>query len=199
MVTHKHTNKYKTLKKVITNLINYTLTLLLLLILAINISGLYQKFLLKQTPVILGYSAAVVLTGSMEDEIMAGDIIITRLESKYCVNDIITFKIDNPKYNGNTVTHRIVEETKDDNGNNAFITKGDANNIVDEDLVYNDDIIGKVVKIIPNGGKIINTLKTPEGLASISLIVFVVYGLYSIIFNKKEREANERYKENNEE
>lgn len=73
-------------------------------------------------------------TGSMEDEIDAGDYILVSKHGKYKVGDIVTFQ----RY-GNFVTHRIVEKSGD-----RVVTKGDANNIEDESISVND-IVGKVV------------------------------------------------------
>ncbi len=73
-------------------------------------------------------------TGSMEDGIHVGDYILVSKEGEYRVGDIVTFK----KY-GNFVTHRIVEKNGD-----RVVTKGDANNIEDDEISVND-IVGKVV------------------------------------------------------
>jgi len=79
----------------------------------------------NETPSVFGYGAAVVKTGSMEDAIMAGDLIFIKnvdpdtLE----VDDIITFwKPDaDPAI---TVTHRIVGILETPDGR-LFTTRGD--------------------------------------------------------------------------
>ncbi len=75
-----------------------------------------------------------VQTGSMEDGIHVGDYILSVKNDNYEVGDVVTYK-----YDGFYVTHRIVsiEDEK-------VITKGDANNIVDDEIIVND-IVGKVV------------------------------------------------------
>ena len=75
-----------------------------------------------------------VKTGSMEDGIHTGDYILIFKKKTYKVGDVVTFKKD-----GYYVTHRIVKK----NGNKV-ITKGDANNIEDEEININS-IIGKVI------------------------------------------------------
>ena len=75
-----------------------------------------------------------VKTGSMEDGIHAGDYILIYKKSTYRVGDIVTFKKD-----GYHVTHRIIKK----NGSKV-VTKGDANNIEDEEININS-IIGKVI------------------------------------------------------
>lgn len=161
-------------------IINIVITALLIIIIALNISCIYQKFVLKQTPIIFGYSFAIVMSGSMEEEISVDDMIITQKQDNYNIGDIITFKVNNPKYNNNTVTHRIIEKTKDNN-KVGFITKGDANNIEDEDIVYNENIVGKVIKIVPNVGITLDYVKTPEGMISILMVILIIYELIVII------------------
>ena len=75
-----------------------------------------------------------VKTGSMEDGIHVGDYILIVKRNNYKVGDIVTYT-KKDYY----VTHRIVEK----NGNKV-ITKGDANNIVDEEITASD-IVGKVI------------------------------------------------------
>ena len=75
-------------------------------------------------------------TGSMEDGIHAGDYILVLKKKEYKLGDVVTYKID-----GGFITHRIVEKNGD-----VIITKGDANNIEDEEITV-DNIVGKVVYI----------------------------------------------------
>ncbi len=73
-------------------------------------------------------------TGSMENIIHSGDYILLYKDNDYHVNDIVTYQTDNY-----TVTHRII---KMENG--KVTTMGDANNIVDDEVDYNQ-IEGKVI------------------------------------------------------
>lgn len=75
-----------------------------------------------------------VKTGSMEDGIHVGDYILIVKKNNYKVGDIVTYTKEDYY-----VTHRIVEK----NGNKV-ITKGDANNVVDEEINVSD-IVGKVI------------------------------------------------------
>ena len=75
-----------------------------------------------------------VKTGSMEDGIHVGDYILIVKRNNYKVGDIVTYTKEDYY-----VTHRIVEK----NGNKV-ITKGDANNVVDEEINVSD-IVGKVI------------------------------------------------------
>ena len=114
-----------------------------------------------------------VKTGSMEDGIHTGDYILIVKKKTYKVGDIVTFK--KGEY---FVTHRIVKK----NGN-IIVTKGDANNIEDEEININS-IIGEVVY----AGGIINYLINYKFfIAGFLLILYLI----SWLFNKKKQEKKE--------
>lgn len=81
-------------------------------------------------------SVLQVSSGSMENELNIGDIILIKEFDKYNVNDIITYNVDNEYL----VTHRIIEER-----NGSFTTKGDNNNTSDSKSVSKENIEGKVI------------------------------------------------------
>lgn len=85
---------------------------------------------------IFGIGVLEIQSGSMETELSVGDIIIVKECENYEVNDIVTYKV-NDNY---LVTHRIIER----NGNN-FVTKGDSNNVADNEKVSKDKIEGKMI------------------------------------------------------
>ncbi|MEI6690369.1 MAG: signal peptidase I [bacterium] len=97
----------------------------------------------------------VVQSGSMEPSIMTGDVVVTKAYTDYTKNDVITFA---SKTLG-IVTHRVVKHE-----NNIFVTKGDANRVIDNDQTSNAQIIGKVVLVVPMLGKLIVFGRSPIGL-----------------------------------
>ena len=88
--------------------------------------------------VILRFTNNVLLynveTGSMENNIHAGDYILIFKKNDYNIGDVVTYRKDNY-----FITHRIIEKDS-----NTFVTKGDANNVPDE-MINIDDIMGKVL------------------------------------------------------
>lgn len=86
----------------------------------------------------------------MEPNIKRGDIAIIKevSEDKLKNNDIISFVVD-----GNTITHRIVDIEEID-GKLFYTTKGDANNINDDEKITYENIVGKYIGKIPVVGKI---------------------------------------------
>lgn len=119
-----------------------------------------------------GYRSYLVQSGSMEPAIMTGDIIISRGQNNYLLNDVVTFRDIDQR----VVTHRIVEIDQKDGGIN-FFTKGDANRSQDFDTISPSQIIGKVVFIVPKLGYLVAFSKSLPGIIILILIpaaLFVV-------------------------
>ncbi len=111
-------------------------------------------------PTLLGCSAAVVASGSMEPALAVGDLIVNRAQSEYAVGDIITFSSGS-----SLTTHRIVAQAPE-----GYATRGDANNAVDPEPAAPEAVVGRVVARIPRLGSALARLRTPLGL---TLLVFV--------------------------
>ncbi len=139
----------KIVKKVIFSLI----TLILVIVLLFNLYNFISlKILKKDLPTIGGYAILEVATGSMEPTLKIGDLIIINTKEKnYQENDIITFY----DVNNSFVTHRLVSLNDD-----TMITKGDANNTVDESLP-SKNIVGKYLFKIGGLGLILKSLRSP--------------------------------------
>lgn len=118
-------------------------------------------------PAILGYSTAVVVSGSMEPALSVDDFIVNHMETNYKEGDIITFQKGD-----SLTTHRIVAVT-----DRGYVTQGDANNIADQDVVLPEEVVGRVVGIIPYIGRMLVFLKKPFGT-----ILLVFTGFFIIEF-----------------
>ena len=118
-----------------------------------------------------------VKTGSMEDGIHAGDYILIHKKNTYKVGDVVTFKKD-----GYHVTHRIIKK----NGNKV-VTKGDANNIEDDEININS-IIGKVIY---TGGILNFLIDYKYFIAGFLLILYLI----SWYFDKNKEDKKETQKE----
>lgn len=98
----------------------------------------------------LGISVDMVLSGSMEPALKTGGIVFTDTKERiFDDGDIITFRVKDTY-----VTHRIIEKKTE-----GFVTKGDANENPDAELVKDVQIIGKAVFFIPYLGYGISFLK----------------------------------------
>lgn len=118
------------MRKIIRILLSIIISLILSLAIyyGVNANGLTTK--------LYGYTTLIVGSGSMQPELMVGDVIIIKECDNYNKNDIITFNVDNEYL----VTHRIIEKNED-----HYITKGDNNNSADERIVLEESIEGKLI------------------------------------------------------
>ena len=133
----------------------------------------YSRFIKKEKIISLfGKSILVVRTGSMEPTINPGDMIIISKEHDYKIGDIVTFYEDDT-----FITHRIIEQNDD-----RFITKGDANNIEDEETQYKN-IQGRMIFKSHILGFIILYLLKPFVLLYF-VIIIVIYILKTIFSNQ---------------
>jgi signal peptidase len=108
----------------------------------------------------------VVLSGSMEPYMSAGDVVIVdRVPPREIGRgDVITFR-----QGGNIpTTHRVIERVADADGV-AFRTMGDANEDPDAGLVSPASVLGEVVLVIPLIGFVIQFANTTVG--TIALVV----------------------------
>lgn len=114
-----------------------------------------------------------VLSGSMEPKIHTGSLIFIKPEGEYNVGDVVTRITDEKNV---TITHRIIEKEIVE-GKTIFNTKGDANNVADNEKIYSEMIIGKVMINIPYLGYAVNFAKTTQGMILIIIIpaVIIVY------------------------
>ncbi|AHL23508.1 signal peptidase I [Thermococcus nautili] len=104
---------------------------------------------------VFGFQYVVILTDSMKPHINPGDLVVTRpvSPSELHVGDVILYEIHlgNATYR---ITHRIVAIKRDDSGRIYFVTKGDNRKYTDPWRVYPDQVIGKVILVIPKVGMV---------------------------------------------
>ena len=188
----------KILKKIPGIFLNIIMIVVFIIMLIAGYCFLQVNIFNKEYINVLGYSIFQIKTGSMEDKLKIGDIIIVDIiDSKDVLKEeeIISYTEE-----GKIITHRIVEIDE-----NSIITKGDANNTTD-DPIERKQVIGKVVKIIPNVQVWTQVLKTKEvyTMIIITIVLFVI--TFSINTEKEEKhnkikktEAEKCVEDNNEE
>lgn len=185
------------------------LSIIALIVIVFVIIYLYQLKVQNKIYVnMFGYTILEVKSGSMEKAILIGDLVVVELFEKsekneeenknknlktdinkeikdnLQINDIITFKKEN-----NLITHRIIILNED-----HLITKGDANNSEDKPISYND-VIGKIIHIIPNVGIWKKVLLEKQVFIPLSsgIILLVTAILIDTEENKEEKkEVNEK-------
>ena len=171
-------------RKIFEKIISISLDILIVMfgfiLLVFVYNNIQTKILGNDYSSLFGFSTFEVQTGSMEgerkDSISIGDWIVVKYTTNIEPGDIITFHKDD-----NFVTHRVVEEY-----NGTYITMGDANNSKDEP-VSREQIVGKVVKILPSFGIIRKTILNPIVLVSLIITIYLVgYALRNVKSNKEE-------------
>ncbi len=130
------------------------------------------------------FNAYVVMSGSMLPSIKVKDIVVTKKvpEERMDVQDIITFISPDNRFNGITITHRIIDKYYDSTTNkNYYKTKGDNNNIADEAPVPYDNILGKVILRVPKLGYLQDLLASKGALLVIVIIPCLAIFSYDIM------------------
>lgn len=138
----------RTIKKIWNGMNSVLISLVLLL--AIALAGVR----------LVGLEVYVVLSGSMEPAYRTGSVIYVKEVDPHALKDgdVITFR-----FGADTIaTHRIVEVIEE-NGETAFRTKGDANDVEDGSAVPASQIIGTPVFTIPYLGYLVNYIQSTSG------------------------------------
>jgi signal peptidase len=134
-------------------------------------------------PAVVGADASyVVLSGSMEPTISAGDAVVVNSVDPASIEsgDVITYTRAGES---TPVTHRVVEVVEGEDGL-AFRTKGDANDAADAAPVPADNVTGEVWFAIPLVGHVVLFANTPTGLATLvgfPITAFVLSELYTFV------------------
>lgn len=106
---------------------------------------------------------SVILTGSMEPQIMPGDVVmIHKIQKEQEIYKLQEGQIINFKRENITITHRIVEVIYDQAGNVSFRTKGDNNSSEDARIVMPNEVNGTVDTVVPKVGMGVLLLKKSE-------------------------------------
>ena len=122
------------------------------------------------TPSLFGYTVQRVTTGSMQPELMVGDVILSKK-----VDDIITFKGGSQFGNDVNVTHRVVVAPQEENDTIMLQTKGDANDVADNPISA-DRVQSKYICKIGFLSKLYDLFLSPWGLIIfIALLLFIFF------------------------
>ncbi len=124
---------------------------------------------------LLGFRVFTVLSGSMQPTYSEGDLLYVKqtAPNNIAVGDPITFVVNE---NLVVATHRVV---RIDAENQRFYTKGDANEIEDQDPVHYNNVIGVPKFAIPLLGYVSNYIQNPPGMyitiAAFAVLIVLVF------------------------
>lgn len=150
--------------KILSELILYVVMFVLLISFGLSLfSSLGNK---------LRYQTYLIQSGSMEPTIGTGAVVLVKKNVPYQLNDVVTYY----DHDDRIVTHRLVKEAND-NGQRAYITKGDANQSADPHPVPVSDFIGKVVFDFPKIGYLVRFSQTRWGIIALVITpaVIIIY------------------------
>ena len=117
---------------------------------------------------LFSYTFFQIASNSMAPAITTNDLIVVHLNDDIKENDIVTFE-DGDSF----VTHRVISVT-----DQGYITKGDANNSEDQ-AILKEQVVGKVVQILPNFGVWFKVITTPK----IVILVCITLLCFSLAFS----------------
>ncbi|MFN2149341.1 MAG: signal peptidase I [Anaerolineales bacterium] len=132
-----------------------------------------------------GQSSYVMVAGaSMEPALHRGDLVVVRQEQTYEVGDIVTYH--HPTIG--PIIHRIIARQGD-----RYLFKGDNNEWVDSYEPKADEIVGKEWIYLPGAANWLLKLRTPTGLALLSLTIAMM--LMTTFIKKSSEPASGRKEE----
>lgn len=173
-------------------IISIIILIILLPILFVNGVILIDSFVNpNEVPSFFGWKPFIVLSGSMENEIYSGDLVIVKEVDTEIIkeNDIIAFK------NGDLVTtHRVVELVKE-NGEIKYKTKGDNNNIEDNGLVSQNQVEGLYQFKISKLGNLAMFTQTPVGMVICLSIPIALLIIMQKVGNRKDAKIKSKKEE----
>lgn len=183
LVQDVKTKRLGIIEKVINILLNIFIVIFGLILLISIYNNIQINILKNDYSSFFDYSIFEVQTGSMSGEIEAGDWVIVKATNDIELNDIITFK-----QGDEFTTHRVIEKYND-----TYVTKGDVNNSKDEPIT-DDDVVGKVVKVLPHFGILRKTLFNPLVVISLIVTLFLINYALKKEDSKKEEELKQKVK-----
>ena len=154
-------------KKTISIIIGHILNVLLLIVFVLIMIGIYYivqiKVFQNDYANLFGYTFFEVATGSMSGTIEIGDVVIVKITKDVNQGEVIVYKEGD-----NFITHRLVEKDGD-----HLVAKGDANNSEDKPITE-DQILGRVIYILPKLGVWRKIFLSPEIIGLILLLLFLL-------------------------
>lgn len=174
--------------------VGIVLCVILIPILIINITLIIKSYTNSdEVPKIGGYAPLIVLSGSMEPEIMSGDLIFVKQidGSEVNVGDVIAFF--DPDGNGTSIlTHRVIE-IFEENGTLSFRTQGDANNAEDRLPVSADKLVGIYTNFqIGGAGNVAMFMQTTAGLVVCVVVPLALLIGWDIFRRKRYEKRNQQ-------
>lgn len=185
-----------TLTHKVMTIIGIVLCILLIPILIVNITLIVRSYTNPdKVPNFGSVVPLIVLTDSMYPNIQSGDLIICETLEASEVNEGDVIAFFDPASSGNTVvTHRVIEVTEL-NGDVAWRTQGDANNVADSSLVPGNNLVGRYKMRIAGAGNVAMFMQTTQGLIVCVVLPILLFVGYDVVRRKLYEKAQNEDKE----
>lgn len=187
-------NKEKsTVSHKVLTVIGVILCVILIPILIINVTLIVKSYTnTEEVPKIGGYAPLIVLTGSMEPDIMSGDLIIVKQIDGKDVQEKDVIAFFDPDGNGTSILTHRVEEIYEEDGTLYFRTKGIANNTEDRLPVSEDKLVGIYVTRIGGAGNVAMFMQTTAGLIICVVVPLVLLIAWDIFRRRRYEKMNKQ-------
>lgn len=167
--------------KVFKKILSILGTILLVILLAVVIV-MFNARLSGEAPSVFGYQVFRVSSGSMEPELMIGDVILIKEAEPQDIQkgDIVTYKGEEGDLDDKFITHKMIEDPQLVDGRYVFHTQGIYEGAVPDPDWYEDQLLGEFVCKIPFIDSVYSFFLKPYGLITFVLIIIVLFG-YELI------------------
>lgn len=130
-----------------------------------------------EVPSVFGYSILRVSSGSMEPELMVGDVILDKNVDdvqSLKVGDVITYE-GSGELSGMLVTHKVIKAPyQSEDGTYYLQTKGVANEVADKEISA-DRVVSIMVCKIPQLDALYNLFLSPWGLLIFIVLIVLIF------------------------
>lgn len=159
--------------KIVKSVLNFVIALLVILFVIVVVLQRFSNNKLS----FFNFRMFTVVSGSMKPTYDIGDVLISKETdaSKIKVGDTISYLGRAGSFSDKVITHKVVGIEKDENGKYVFRTKGTAN-LVEDPLVYQDQLYGVVVYKVKLLSLIYKIVSTKYGM-----LIFVIIPLFYVI------------------
>jgi signal peptidase len=127
-------------------------------------------------PRVAGATPYTILTGSMRPSLPPGTLVVVkpRPVDQLRAGDVVTYQLESGK--PAVVTHRITQVSTNLKGERSFTTKGDANNVADQNPVRAAQIRGTLLYAVPKLGYVNNFISGSQRQVATYGVVTLLLG-----------------------
>ena len=185
MEENKVIKRKKTIR-MISKIVSYTFIVLLMIIASFFIVYVVCGKIAEKKGENPPFGLYTIISPSMTPNIKVYDVVFVKKTNtqNWKVNDVITFYSTNTYFGGTPITHRIVDILEVPDIGVMYRVKGDANEKADDEKVYPNNVLGKVVFKIPQLGRLQFFLASRTGwLVAILIpaIIIIGYDIFKLI------------------